>query len=141
MHDGLIWVVPPPGSTLDLDAHLGSINAAFADFSFATHRVYKRTVTKRQTNWKLIIEAFSESYHVARLQRNSIGTSGSWLVRSATTTFWTGPSGGISSKPLVRPCHDQSESPLPVATRRRSFSSASSSCPVPNRDGENTPLL
>ncbi len=73
MRDGLLWVVPTPDATIDLDGFLGSINAEFADFDFASHKVYKHTVTERKTNWKLIIEAFSESYHVARLHQRSIG--------------------------------------------------------------------
>jgi len=73
---GLIWVLPTPGEDLDLnqklDAYLGSINEDFEYLDLGDSALYEQTESQHAANWKLIIDAFLEAYHVRVLHRNSI---------------------------------------------------------------------
>lgn len=81
---GIIWVVPRPmtgpgqdpgpshGLVLDIDEYLGQVGDDLTHFSAASHHLYRKVVDTRDCNWKLIIEAFLEGYHVRTLHRESI---------------------------------------------------------------------
>lgn len=69
---GLIWVHPTPAASMDLDIYLGSINDDFSYLGLDDAVLYKRTETLRAANWKLIIDAFLEAYHLRVLHRDSI---------------------------------------------------------------------
>jgi Rieske 2Fe-2S family protein len=69
---GLLWVLPTPGATLDLDAYLGAIGADLDAFGLPDHVLYRRVDTVRRANWKLVIDAFLEAYHIRVLHRDTI---------------------------------------------------------------------
>ena len=70
--DGLIWVMPQVGATLDLDAHLGALNPELANFNLAGFHHYETRKLARRMNWKLLVDTFLESYHFCVLHKDSI---------------------------------------------------------------------
>lgn len=70
--DGLIWVMPRPDTALDLDTHLGALNAELANFGMAGFHHYETRTLTRRMNWKLLVDTFLESYHFCVLHKDSI---------------------------------------------------------------------
>ncbi len=71
--EGLIWLLPTPGATLDLDAWMQPVAADIATFGVQEAVFYRQSVTNRACNWKLVMDAFLESYHVKRLHKHTLG--------------------------------------------------------------------
>lgn len=70
---GFIFVSLNPEATLNVREALGEIVQDFEGFNLADQVFFKRTVRTKKTNWKLVIEAFEDGYHVVRLHRNTVG--------------------------------------------------------------------
>ncbi len=67
---GLIWVAP----TEDADfAHARALGEDMDAFGTASHVLFRRKTHTVRANWKLIMDAFLESYHVTRLHAQTIG--------------------------------------------------------------------
>jgi len=72
---GFIWAVldhrqsEPP----DIAAFLGPIDRDLQALDLGSHRFYRQRAVRRATNWKLIIDAFLEVYHVKRLHATTLG--------------------------------------------------------------------
>lgn len=67
---GLIWFAPDAEADFSDAARIGEDMAAFgAD----DHVLFRRKLHTVKGNWKLIMDAFLESYHVTRLHANTIG--------------------------------------------------------------------
>lgn len=70
---GLVWVLPTPGATLDVDGHLAGLGADLDAFGLDTAHYFTGSVKRIACNWKLIHDAFLDGYHVVRLHKNSVG--------------------------------------------------------------------
>ena len=70
-----IWVTleGDPSEVLDIRGALGDeISHDFDHFGFSTHRVHKQVTTSNDCNWKLVMDAFAEGYHVNSLHKESL---------------------------------------------------------------------
>ncbi len=70
---GLIWVNPNKNGALNLPDFLGNIAHDLDNFGIADDHFFQQTVQTRKANWKLIVEAFQDGYHVTRLHKNTVG--------------------------------------------------------------------
>lgn len=73
--EGLVFVCPDPDGTIDIDSHIGNLKQDFAAFTMAELVFFRQTVTTVNSNWKLLVEAFQDGYHVTRLHRRTVGAS------------------------------------------------------------------
>lgn len=69
---GLIWGIPKAGSRFDADAWLGPLVDDLEWFGLPESVLFRRFECERACNWKLVIEAFIEVYHIRVLHRDSI---------------------------------------------------------------------
>lgn len=75
---GLIWVVPSSGSDFDklssnsLDEYLGELSAEMPFYEVAQLTHFRTIEAEYPANWKLIVDAFLESYHIRVLHKNTI---------------------------------------------------------------------
>ena len=69
---GFIWVAVEGDAQTDFDAHIDPIAEDLETFGYDTHVFFRRSVSTRACNWKLITDAFLELYHVQRLHKDTI---------------------------------------------------------------------
>jgi glycine betaine catabolism A len=72
---GLIWVVLDPASdtTPEMAGYLDELDTDLAALGVGQHRFFRQHAIHRAANWKLVIDAFIEVYHVKRLHSSTIG--------------------------------------------------------------------
>jgi len=72
---GLIWVVldPQRQDAPEVAGYLDELDVDLADFDIGRHRFFRQNAVLRKANWKLMIDAFVEFYHIKRLHAASIG--------------------------------------------------------------------
>ena len=63
---GLVWT----GN--DIAVHLGAIDADVAALGLERSVVWRSSRTLRRCNWKLLVEAFLDAYHIRTLHRDSV---------------------------------------------------------------------
>lgn len=67
---GLIWFAPDHGADF---THARALGEDMDAFGAAGHVLFRRKTHTVRANWKLIMDAFLESYHVTRLHAQTIG--------------------------------------------------------------------
>jgi len=67
---GLIWFAPRDGADF---SHAEKLGEDFAAFGVPEAHLFRRRLHEVKGNWKLIMDAFLESYHVTRLHAQTIG--------------------------------------------------------------------
>ncbi|MGN3973960.1 aromatic ring-hydroxylating oxygenase subunit alpha [Tsuneonella sp. SYSU-LHT278] len=67
---GLIWFAPVEGAEF---AHADTLGEDMAAFGAPDHFLFRRKTHSVAGNWKLVMDAFLESYHVTRLHAKTIG--------------------------------------------------------------------
>ncbi|WHZ11636.1 MAG: hypothetical protein OJF60_002075 [Burkholderiaceae bacterium] len=69
---GLVWVVPDAQGEIDLPAYLGGLDAELPFLGIAGLRHFRTITAEYPANWKLIIDAFLEPYHIRALHKDTI---------------------------------------------------------------------
>ena len=69
---GFIWGIPRVGASFDADAWLGPVAGDLEWFGVPDSVLFRRFEVERACNWKLVMEAFMESYHIRTLHRDTI---------------------------------------------------------------------
>jgi len=70
---GLIWAIMDPNqSTIDVPGFLGGIDDDLKALDLGSHRFFRQHARRRKTNWKLVMDAFQEVYHIKRLHSKTI---------------------------------------------------------------------
>ena len=71
---GLLFVGARPGEALDLREWLGGIVDHWDAWKLGQYHFLRQSAFEVEANWKAIHDAFSESYHVQRLHRNTLSS-------------------------------------------------------------------
>jgi glycine betaine catabolism A len=79
---GLVWL------GTDIAGYLGGLDGDLAALAFDRAVVWRSSQATPRCNWKLIMEAFLESYHVRVLHRDSVYR---FFIDAATSTELVGP--------------------------------------------------
>ncbi|MEL7197389.1 MAG: aromatic ring-hydroxylating dioxygenase subunit alpha [Pseudomonadota bacterium] len=69
---GVIWFSPSSNAEADF-SHARTLGDDFAAFGLPDAHLFRRKLHTVKGNWKLIMDAFLESYHVTRLHADTIG--------------------------------------------------------------------
>jgi Rieske 2Fe-2S family protein len=70
---GFVWVVATPGDSYDFDAFLDPLEPDLGPLDLERHVVFRRGTTTARTNWKIVMEAFLDGYHVRHLHKDTVG--------------------------------------------------------------------
>ncbi|HJZ44250.1 MAG TPA: SRPBCC family protein [Hyphomicrobiaceae bacterium] len=69
---GLIWVQASPGGRIDVDELLGGLGPELASYGLSDYSHYKTSTLAKDMNWKLVIDTFLETWHVAVLHKQTV---------------------------------------------------------------------
>ncbi len=70
---GFIWVNPNRTGSINIADFLGNIAVDLDGFGIAQNHFFKQKIHTVKANWKLVIEAFLDGYHVTRLHNKTVG--------------------------------------------------------------------
>jgi phenylpropionate dioxygenase-like ring-hydroxylating dioxygenase large terminal subunit len=68
---GMVFVLPTPGATMDLDAHLGSFGEELERLQFGRSEPVMEEKFRSTSNWKFAMDTYLESYHLPTLHRDT----------------------------------------------------------------------
>lgn len=71
---GIIWVNLDKDKKADFSVVQGPLAADFDALGLGEQKIYKYLRVEVNANWKLIVDSFSENYHVTRLHSGSLGS-------------------------------------------------------------------
>ena len=72
--DGLLWVHPQADGKLDIDALLGAeLAAELASYALGNQGFASATTIPGELNWKFANDTFGETYHFAKLHKDTLG--------------------------------------------------------------------
>jgi phenylpropionate dioxygenase-like ring-hydroxylating dioxygenase large terminal subunit len=69
---GLLWVVPTPGAAIDVAAFLDALDGELPFCGIERLRLFRTVRAEYPANWKLIVDAFLEAYHIRVLHKDTI---------------------------------------------------------------------
>ena len=69
---GLLWVVPSADATIDVASFLAGLDDELPFFGIAGLRPFRTVRAEYPANWKLIVDAFLEAYHIRVLHKETI---------------------------------------------------------------------
>jgi len=69
---GLVWVGPMSQDKVDIDDFLGDAGPLLARMRIDEGGLFRREQFALNTNWKLVIDTFLETYHIKYLHRNTV---------------------------------------------------------------------
>jgi phenylpropionate dioxygenase-like ring-hydroxylating dioxygenase large terminal subunit len=69
---GLIFVQATPGDGIEVDALLGDLGPELASYGFDGYTHYETQTLAKDMNWKLVIDTFLETWHVATLHTATV---------------------------------------------------------------------
>ena len=69
---GLLWVVATPGAAIDVASHLGGLDGELPFYAVEGLRHFRTVRAEYAANWKLIVDAFLEAYHIRVLHKDTI---------------------------------------------------------------------
>jgi phenylpropionate dioxygenase-like ring-hydroxylating dioxygenase large terminal subunit len=69
---GLVWVRTTPGGTIDVDEVLGGLAPEITSYGLERYSHYRTATLAKDMNWKLVIDTFLETWHVATLHRATV---------------------------------------------------------------------
>jgi phenylpropionate dioxygenase-like ring-hydroxylating dioxygenase large terminal subunit len=81
-------VVPTPGAAIDVAAFLGELDGELPFCGIEGLRLFRTVRAEYPANWKLIVDAFLEAYHIRVLHKDTIWP---FFVDSLTGAFRLGP--------------------------------------------------
>lgn len=73
--EGFIFVNLDTESTESLSAYLGELGEGLSGYPFSKFAVCKRYIAEVNCNWKVILDAFHEGYHVKYLHKRSVAAA------------------------------------------------------------------
>ncbi|MEE2690316.1 MAG: aromatic ring-hydroxylating dioxygenase subunit alpha [Pseudomonadota bacterium] len=72
VRNGLVFVVPDPAGSIDIDGFLAGLDVDFEAFGVETSVMFRKVEQAKRTNWKLVVDAFQDGYHIQHLHRHTI---------------------------------------------------------------------
>lgn len=69
---GLLWVVPTPGAAIDVAVFLAGLDGEMPFLDVTGLRHFRTVRAEYAANWKLIVDAFLEAYHIRVLHKDTI---------------------------------------------------------------------